>query len=190
MKPSTAIFAALGIACTTSVALADNERGLYLGGGVGQYNVKIDDVGDIGDTIGDYRSDDTAYKAFVGWRFNPFIAVEGAYVNLGSPDDTIAPGTTAETEIDGFAPYVVGTLPVGPIELFLKAGYLFYDVKSQVRSPLGTLSDEDSGEDLVYGGGVGFTLLEHLNLRLEYEKIDIKDTDRSDALWLTGAWRF
>jgi hypothetical protein len=30
----------------------------------------------------------------------------------------------------------------------------------------------------------------HLNARLEYERIDVSDTDTSDAFWLTGARRF
>ena len=41
---------------------------------------------------------------------NENLAFEAAYLNLGSPEDTIAPDTTLEVETDGFAPYIVGTL--------------------------------------------------------------------------------
>ena len=50
----------------------------------------------------------------------------------------------------------------------------------------------DSGDNFVYGVGVGVgvNLLEHLNVKLEYEEIDIEHTNDSNALWLNAAWRF
>jgi OmpA-OmpF porin, OOP family len=95
--------------------------------------------------------------------------------------------------VDGFAPYVVGTIPLGIFELFGKVGYYFYDVDLEVNSDTSGLPDLDSSsseEDLLYGGGVGVTLFEHLNVRLEYELIDSDVLDDADAIWLSGAWRF
>ena len=37
---------------------------------------------------------------------------------------------------------------------------------------------------------MGVNFFERFNVRLEYEQIDINDTDESNALWLTGAVRF
>ena len=51
-------------------------------------------------------------------------------------------------------------------------------------------SERRSDEDLVYGAGFGLVLFDHLNVRLEYEIIDISDVDDANAAWLTGAWRF
>ena len=48
----------------------------------------------------------------------------------------------------------------------------------------------DSGEDLVYGVGIGLTFFEHLHARLEYEIIDVSEVDDANAIWLSGAWRF
>jgi hypothetical protein len=180
---------ALGALGATAHA-ADNDQGFYIGGGVGEFKVEIDDVDDVTSTIDRYDADDTAYKAFIGYRFAPFLAVEAAYVNLGSPDADILPGVRAETEIDGIAPYLVATLPLGPIEVFAKAGYFFYDTTVSVTSSLGSASADDDGEEFIYGGGVGITLLERLNVRLEYEVFDVEDTDDTNALWLTAAWRF
>jgi OOP family OmpA-OmpF porin len=168
----------------------DEDSGLYLGGGVGQFNVDIDDVDDVPETIDDYRSDDTAWKAFVGWRMNKNIAFEAAYVNLGSPEDTIAPDTTLEVETDGFAPYIVGTLPFAAFELFAKAGYLIYDTEARVTSPLGSVVVEDSGDEFTWSAGLGLTLFDAFNLRLEYEMFDVQQVDDANALWLTGAFRF
>ena len=90
-------------------------------------------------------------------------------------------------EISGFAPYLVGTLPLGIFELFAKVGYYFYDVEAEIGD---VEADDVSDEDLVYGAGFGVVLFEHLNVRVEYEIIDISDVDDANAAWLTGAWRF
>jgi len=132
-----AALALAGLAVASNAEAQDNESGFYAGAGVGTYNIDIDDPDDVVDTIDRYSSDDTAWKAFVGWRVNPYLAFEGAYVNLGSPDDIIAPDTKLTVETDGFAPYVVGTLPIGDwFEVFAKAGYYWYDVTARVSSPL------------------------------------------------------
>ena len=50
---------------------------------------------------------------------------------LGTVKDTsgaVVPGFNVDTSIDGFAPYVVGTIPLGPwFEIYGRAGYFFYD---------------------------------------------------------------
>ena len=96
----------------------------------------------------------------------------------------------AEVETDGFAPYVIGTLPIGPFELFAKAGYYFHETNARVTSPAGSTSASDSGDDFTWTAGVGVTLFDTFNLRLEYEQFDFENTDDSNALWLTGAFRF
>lgn len=177
-------------------AHAENEKGFYAGAGVGQFNVKIDDIDDTDDAVERLDDDDTSWKLFAGYRFNPYFAVEGAYIDFGGPSDSFeASGSSGDykVELDGFAPYIVGTLPVGPVELFAKAGYYFYDV--DVTADLDDLGGDvfrssDSGEDFLYGFGVGATFFDHLHARLEYEKIDSDEIDDADALWLSGAWRF
>jgi OOP family OmpA-OmpF porin len=187
----TAVLALAGLAAAFGAQAQDNEAGFYAGAGVGSYNLDIDDPDDVVDTIDRYSSDDTAWKAFVGWRMNPYLAFEGAYVNLGSPDDIIAPDTKLTVETDGFAPYIVGTLPIGDwFEVFAKAGYYWYDVSARVSSPLGTARDSTSDEAFTWSAGMGVNFFERFNVRLEYEQIDINDTDESNALWLTGAVRF
>jgi hypothetical protein len=36
----------------------------------------------------------------------------------------------------------------------------------------------------------GFTFIEHSNVNIKYEKMDIDEVDNAHVLWLTGAWRF
>jgi hypothetical protein len=175
--------------CSSHAAFADNEKGFYAGAGVGQFNVKIDNVEDVAETVSDFDSDDTSFRIFGGWRFSRFVALDLAYIDFGGPDEEVS-GQRVKAEVDGFAPSVYGTLPLGPIELFAKAGYLFYDLDVEIG---GQKIDSASGsdEDLIYGVGLGLTLFERLAARLEYEIIDVSDVaDDADAIWLTGAWRF
>ncbi len=185
----TAALLLAGLAAAAG-AQADEDAGFYAGGGVGTFDVQIDDVDDVTTEIERYDSDDTAWKAFAGWRANKFLALELAYVNLGSPDDEILPDTTLTIETDGFAPYVVGTIPVGWFEAFAKAGYYWYEIDARISSPLGTASDSDSDSTFTWTAGVGLNIFERVNIRLEYEQFDFDTADDSEALWLTGALRF
>ena len=181
--PAAAALFALGM----SPAFADeNPSGFYVGVGAGQFNIEVDDL-DTSDELDEaFDGDDTVYKVFAGWRFNPFIGVELDYIDLGGPEDTVE-GIKVKAEINGFAPYLIGTLPVGPVEFFARVGYYFYDVDIKGED-VGSVSD--SNEDLVYGAGIGLTLFDHLHARLEYEIIDVSDVDDANAVWLSGAWRF
>ncbi|HEX7113884.1 MAG TPA: outer membrane beta-barrel protein [Steroidobacter sp.] len=193
-----AMIAALiaSLASTGAWAQTGNDEGFYLGGGVGQFNVDIDDIDDTDEAIERLDDDDTAWKAFIGWRLNPYFALELAYIDFGAPSDRFeASGSSGDFELDvsGFAPYLIGTWPIGPVELFAKVGYYFYDVDVSIDIDDPTAPDFDSSaddEDLLYGFGVGLTFFERLHARLEYEKIDSDVLDDADAIWLSGAWRF
>ena len=183
------------LACSSAFAQGpENDEGFYIGGGVGQFNVQVDDVDDTDEAIQRLDDEDTAWKAFVGWRMNPYFALELAYIDFGGPSDTAtAAGSSGDfsVELAGFAPYVIGTIPLGPVELFGKVGYYFYDVDAAVDLDDGPDFDSSSSEqDLLYGFGVGMTFFERLNARLEYEKVDSGFVDDADALWFSGQWRF
>jgi hypothetical protein len=97
--------------------------------------------------------------------------------------------TNVEARINGFAPYLTGTLPLGPIEFFAKAGYLFYDLTVKAG---GQKIETASGshDNLIGGAGLGITLFGHVHADIEYEHLDAAQASRSDAVWLTGSWRF
>src|SRR5690349_617785 len=166
--------------------------GFYLGGGVGQFNAKINDVDQVDNTIDRWKQDDTAYKFFAGYRLNRFLGVEAAYVNLGKPSGAVVPGFNVDQSVDGFAPYVVGTIPLGPyFELNGRVGYYFYDANMRQESVAnGRVQFDEESNALAWGGGIGANIGEKFNVKLEYERFDIKHLDGADALWLNAAWRF
>jgi hypothetical protein len=162
----------------------DNREGFYLGVGLGDFSSSVDDLGNFDEL--DLDSDDTPMKAFGGWRLNRFFAIQLDYIDFGE-SSTTANLLDIRSETSGFAPNVIGTLPIGFFELFAKVGMMWYDVDFDIENDP---SYSDSGEDPIYGVGVGFTLVERLSLRLEYEIVDIDALDEADAVWLTAAWRF
>lgn len=195
----SAALLALSTPAVAPIALGapdDNPSGPYVGAGWGRFNLDIRNLSDAGTAASDIaKSDDNAWKAFVGYRFTPVISLEAAYIDFGRPNDRFtATGSNGNYRVDlsGFAPYVIGTIPLGPVELFGKVGEYFYNVKTRIDfdNPGPDIDSSHSRTDLLYGGGVGITVLDRLNLRAEYETVDIKNAKNSDAFWLSAAWRF
>jgi hypothetical protein len=156
----------------------ENNEGFYLGAGLGEFSSDVDlsTVDDI-----DLDSDD-AQKIFGGWRFNQFVAVNLDYTDFGNSQGAL--GVSSDTE--GLTPGIIGTIPLGPIELFGKVGVMFYDVTVDAGGPL----VDSSGEDAVLGFGIGATFFERFNITGEYERVDIDELDDAEAVWLTASWRF
>jgi len=177
----------------------ENPSGPYISAGLGQFDVKIDNLEGVGDTLEELDSDDSAWKLGFGWRFNPYIAAEVDYVDLGHPNGNFdATGSSGEYDVElaGFSGYLIGSLPLGIFELSAKVGYYFHDVNLHVDfDNIGpnngdVFDSDDSGEALVYGVGAGATFFQHLNAKIEYERMEIDEVDEAYVLWLTGAWRF
>jgi len=143
------------------------DNGFYLGGSVGQANLKIDDLSD-GISTADFDADDTAFKLIAGMRPLDWLGIEAAYVNFGEPEDTVL-GQKLKADGDGISAFAVGFLPTGPVDLFAKVGLISWDSK------IGGTFDDD-GTDLAYGVGAQFRVL-GLSIRAEYEKYDISDVD-------------
>jgi len=189
-----AALAAVSLATMPAAFAQEQEEvsGFYIGGGAGQFNAHIDDVDDVDATVDEWDEDDTAYKFFAGYRLNRFLAFELDYINLGEPSGNVVPGFNVDSSVDGFAPYVVGTIPLGRFfEVYGRAGYYFYDATRGVTDTLDNRVEfDEESEDFVYGAGLGANIGEKFNVRFEYEKFDIEGLDDTDALWLTAGWRF
>jgi opacity protein-like surface antigen len=188
-----AAISALTVAAASPAAFAQDETaGFYLGGGAGQFNAQIDDIDEVDDAVEGWDEDDTAYKFFAGYRMNQFLSFELDYINLGEPSGAVVPGRNVDAAVDGFAPYVIGSFPLGQwFEVYARLGYFFYDATVGVENEVDDrIEFDEESEDLVYGAGVGANIGERLNIRLEYEVFDLQGVDDADSLWLTAAWKF
>jgi OOP family OmpA-OmpF porin len=172
--------------------------GFYVGASGGQAWVDVG-AGEIENAFAlddafrasDTRIDDTdtGWKAYAGYRFNPYIAIEGGYVDLGeaSFQTTI---TDAPPPYDAFTPFrieglaeatgynlvaIVG-VPLGAAGfVFAKAGAFRWDADFTERVPsLGAtrLTRSESDTKPTYGVGLEVKLWEAVHLRAELERFE------------------
>ncbi len=164
-----------------------NTDGLYLGAGLGDFSTGVEDIEDVDADDVDFDSNNNASKLFAGWRFNRFVAIQVDFIDFERSVDARDQLNIVATQSEGVAPSIVGTLPLGPIELFARAGILWYDLEIDRDN---TSLVDDSDRDPIFGAGIGVTVAKRLNLRAEYEVVEIDGLDDSNAVWLTAAWRF
>ncbi len=159
---SAAMLAAMA---STGVLAQDASPGLgfYVGGALTQSRFDADNF-----STGDIDDEDNSWKAIVGMRASPHLAFEANYINFGkSTAPSVSAGGPYVADADGFALYGVGLLPVGPVELFAKAGASRIDSKGNV----GAVFYEDKATQFAYGAGVQLRL-SNFALRAEYEKFN------------------
>jgi OmpA-OmpF porin, OOP family len=139
------------------------------------------------------RSPSTAFRIFGGWQFNENFGLEAGYVDGGSASETFnIEGTDVDVDIDvtGIDLMLRGVLPMGEsFFAFAQAGVIFWDADFKASALGVSESDSDSGEDLIYGAGIGFNFSENAGVRAEYMMYDISDTD-VDSILASIFWRF
>lgn len=197
MKTTHCLLAA-ALAAAPFVATAqdsDNSRGFSVGVGTGQFNLNVDGLEDLDDAAATVRdSDANAWKLFLGYRFTKWFSVEAAYIDLGDPGDsfdTSGSDGNYRVQLSGFAPSLIGTIPLGPVEIFGKVGRYYYDVDTRLDFDSGPdLNTSYSRDDTLWGVGISGVVLKRVELRAEYQNIEIDNADDSDAVWLSAAWRF
>lgn len=200
MKVIASIVMAGALAAVPALASAQkttvNPTGPYVGAGVGQFNLKLEHLDDVDNAVTAIRdSDDNAWKIFAGYRFMPYLGIEAAYIDLGDPGssfNTSGSNGNYRVNMSGFAPSLIGIVPAGPVELFAKIGQYYYDVDTRLDldAPGPDIRTSHSRNDFLWGGGVSAVILQRLELRAEYEKVEIEHAKDSNAFWLSAAWRF
>jgi opacity protein-like surface antigen len=154
----------------TSVGMAaernDGGASAYIGGSIGYYRINDDDFLDGNDRLKDNR---TAWRGYAGLEANRIVAIEAAYTDFGKTTDS-----DADMELTGVSAAVLVSIPLIPIIApYGKIGVMFWD---RDRT-LGPLSSSDDGNDIFFGLGTRFTVTNHFDIRLEYERYAIDDTD-------------
>jgi OmpA-OmpF porin, OOP family len=147
---------------------------LYLGGSIGQSKAKDACEGaniSCEDT-------DTAWRLFAGYQFNPHLAIEAGYADLGKATaNGVISGVTvnAKFEASAWDLVAVGILPLASqFSLYGKLGLYYGEIKGTATGTLGsvtaTSSDKDTTTDLTFGLGAAFDINRNFGVRAEYQK--------------------
>lgn len=181
------IFSLFAILITSVLfsAFPAHAAGLYLGGGIGGSNIE-DGAGNPGGIS--FDESDTAWKAFVGYRFDimPIVSVsaEGGYRDLGRPDGSVG-GVPVKYDLDGFDYAALAGIGIGPVEVFGRIGGMQYDLKKTIAG----VSREFDGHAPVYGVGARMSLF-GIGVRAEYEMIDIDELDDVRMISVSALYTF
>ncbi|SEO58837.1 porin family protein [Aquisalimonas asiatica] len=141
----------------------------YLGGGLGYYRLNDEDFPDEEDDIKDNR---WSWRVFAGMEANRIFSLEAGYVDLGTAEDG-----NLDTDINGWTIAGMAALPVTEFFApYARVGQFFWDRERSTSGPVDA-SYSDDGNDMFYGVGARFTLTERTDLRLEYDRMSVDDTD-------------
>ena len=198
-----ALTAALSV---TTVQAADT--GFYIGGSFGRSQISdfngsdLDAVLAAGGITSTSSTDDkdTGWKAFAGYRIMKYLAVEGAYTNLGEATANtvitapVAGTVNTDVESESWNISAVGILPLNDqFSLFARLGVNVWNIDAS-SSGTGSggpfvLDVSDDGTDVVYGLGAAYNITQNLSVRGEWERYDF-DGDDIDLLSVGLAWAF
>jgi hypothetical protein len=198
-------------ACATTAlpaASAETQAGFYLGLGAGEASFDIE-KSDLDDVVLDVlfsqglfvtsasstlEDSDTALSLLAGYRFNPYIAVEAGYIDLGvaeyrSVGTFNPPGPVVSMDMDveskGFTLAGLGSLPLGNVvDLHGRLGFLFaktdLSVTARIDSATGTETEKLDSIGAFLGVGAGFNFGAHWSLSLDWTRYDNVGDENED----------
>lgn len=207
--------------CSATSALA-TQSGLYVGFELGQSTFH-DDAGALNvfdaPTSSNEDDSDTAWAIGLGYRFNPYIGIEGSYRDLGalkfnesgrsfgSAGRVLTGNAVAEASAKGPALVVIGSLPSGNWEFSAKLG--IFMAKTELAGGLnGTLTqpgflpqsvsssfnESANTTETLAGVSVGYTFAEHSHLKLEWTRIpkvgDADKTGEDDVTIISAGYQY
>lgn len=175
-----AVLAAIAPVTLSTISYAA-EEGIYVGVSGGQTNVKqnASHYGYSGPYDVKLNDDDTGWKAYVGYDFFPWLGVEGGYIDFGSISRTVF-DQKIDVDFSGWDAFAVGRLPVGPVDIFVKAGFIALKSELDVSNS-GSSNNNDT--EFAFGAGVAYNY-ENWSVRLEAESFDSSVT--KDFYFVSG----
>ena len=152
------------------------DTGLYVG--AGYVRAQVNNV--FGTSDYGFKIDDNAWKAIVGFRPIPPFAVEANYVDLGHQSQGLLGGggrPYGHADARAFDIFGVGLLPLGPVDIYGKAGGARWTLSGDLQGPDSTLFALDrNGTSFVWGAGIQ-THWGPIGGRLEYEHFNMPYSD-------------
>ncbi|MEN3275803.1 MAG: outer rane immunogenic protein [Massilia sp.] len=147
------IAAAVALVAASSVAFAAEPPSFYAG--VDASSTKVEGFDREG-----------GYGAFIGYKFNESIAIEGGWHRLADTEFR-AGALRADVTVDQIDISVIGTLPLSNgFDVYGRLGYNRLDAEADVAGYTGKEHDNNA----LYGLGLGYTFTPTVHGRLEVQK--------------------
>jgi OmpA-OmpF porin, OOP family len=150
-------------------APALSQAGWYVGLGAGR--LKTGDECPTGAAPGaSCEDEDTAWKLFGGYQFNPYLGYELAIADMGQRSASLSGIGVVTARFRFFETVLTGTLPMGQrLSAYAKAGIFAWDIDYDL--PPGFIGSADSnGNDYTFGLGVKYRFTRSFALRLEWQR--------------------
>jgi OmpA-OmpF porin, OOP family len=175
-----------GALAATQASAQAQDMGFYIGGAIGQAELKGACDGLPAGTSCDDK--DSAWKVLGGYQFNRNLAVELGYANLGEASASLA-GVTANVEVTAWDLVAVGSFPI--VDKFSVYGKLgMFRSEAEGTSNVGASAD-DSETGFTFGLGLRYDFTRNLGVRLEWQRYTEVDEDTDVNLMSVGViWRF
>lgn len=181
MQKKLATGIALSFVCLP--VMAESGIGFYSGVGVGQVELK-DSIGGVG-----IKATDTGFKIFGGYRFNEYGSLEVAYLDAGTPDDSIS-GVKIESDASAIQGSAILHIPMSVrFEGYVRAGFVAWDAENTVSGGGLAFTEKNDGTDFALGIGGAFHVTPRFGLRAEVEGAELDGTDLR-SLSISGLFSF
>ncbi len=174
------------IATVIAVALfatSASAQGFYVGAGIGN-TFFSSEFEDATDQITKIDENSTAWKIFGGFSPKQFIGLEGGYRDFGTVETTVD-GVNLESKTSGWDFELLGRFQISIIDIFGKAGVMFWSNDSAA----GNFNESDSGTDFMWGLGAG-ARLGPIGVRLEWESVEVGGPDNLSMVSLGATFGF
>src|SRR6266850_530033 len=178
-REKQAFLVAIAAAALTMPALAlAQDGGGYFGASIGPSKAKhwcsTDDL-PPGAALAACDARGKGWKMFAGYRFSRFFAFEGSFIDFDKYSLTATSGaesTTVTARATALSAAAVAIIPLGPLEVFGKAGMAKVKAQSREATLSGTtfkLGKNDN--EAHYGVGLNYRLTSEWDVRAELERI-------------------
>jgi OmpA-OmpF porin, OOP family len=177
------------IAIIAALIAAPASAQFYIGGNVGASDIKSNNAAqadqflDLGfeSAVNTNDKRDVGYRLFGGYQLHKYVAIEGAYVDLGKfgfrTDVAPTGALSGAMKISGFEVAAVGTLPIHErFGLFARIGAFSSETKTayngagSVEVITGAETQKKRGTQLSYGAGATFSINKNFSLRGEWSR--------------------
>jgi OOP family OmpA-OmpF porin len=155
-----------------------NYSPFYIGAGAGSGHLNEDGNSLTGLNNAFLDNSDASYTVRGGWRFNPYMAVELAYYDLGKYSFSgIIPGTTATIQgtakAKAFGLSFVGILPINTVDLYARVGIANSELKASAHvGNFASADAKDHQNGATYGVGGRWEFVPHWAAFAEWMKND------------------